>query len=65
MSHNFQGYDQHEFECDSPHCEETFSGEGTFKEVWDEAKRDGWKAKKDDDDVWCHYCPACAEIEGI
>lgn len=45
-------------ECDS--CDEVFDGaEGAeFTAVWPEAKRDGWRSRKIDDQ-WVHGCPKC------
>lgn len=44
-------------ECDS--CTEVFDGESDdFKEVWDAAKRDGWRTRKIADE-WLHGCPKC------
>jgi len=44
-------------ECDS--CPEVFDGDSAdFKEVWDAAKRDGWRTRKIAD-TWLHGCPKC------
>lgn len=43
-------------ECDS--CDEVFEGDerAEFAAVWAEAKRDGWKSRKINQD-WVHGCP--------
>jgi hypothetical protein len=45
-------------ECDS--CDETRASEDgeTFTDFWNNAKRDGWKAKRIGAD-WLHACPQC------
>lgn len=45
-------------ECDS--CDEVFSGEAgdEFIDVWNAAKRDGWRTRKIADE-WLHGCPKC------
>lgn len=44
-------------ECDC--CDRTFQGaSGEWNEVWPEAKREGWKARKIGHD-WIHACPDC------
>jgi hypothetical protein len=45
-------------ECDS--CEETFEGDedAEWADVWAEAKREGWRAKKIGDE-WVHGCGKC------
>jgi hypothetical protein len=43
--------------CDS--CDAVFEGASDeWNEVWPEAKREGWKAKKVGG-VWVHGCPDC------
>ncbi|MDD4891978.1 MAG: hypothetical protein PHU85_18820 [Phycisphaerae bacterium] len=33
---------------------------GEFRQAWDRAKADGWRARKDaDSDAWVHSCPDC------
>jgi frataxin-like iron-binding protein CyaY len=45
-------------ECDS--CSEVFDGESTnFTEVWNAAKRDGWRTRKIAGE-WIHSCGKCA-----
>lgn len=34
-----------------------------FKELWERAKKIGWRAKKEDDDEWVHSCPECVDDE--
>jgi hypothetical protein len=45
-------------ECDS--CDEVFEGDedDEFAQVWNQAKRDGWRTKKIGSD-WVHGCPKC------
>lgn len=47
-----------QFECDE--CGDAFENEGSFGEVWAEAKEEGWIARKDGD-YWRHICPSCQE----
>lgn len=48
------------FECDA--CDATFDGKsGDWDEVWNDAKAEGWKAKKLGR-TWHHACPDC-ELE--
>lgn len=48
-----------EFECDD--CGEALETEtDLFQEAVDCLKDNEWRFEKFDD-VWCHYCPACAE----
>jgi len=44
------------FECDHDGCLETFEAEGTFKEVWEEARAAGWRSFRKND-RWQHKCP--------
>lgn len=45
------------FECDT--CGETLeSGTSDFNSAWNQAKRDGWRAKKVGTE-WVHECPNC------
>jgi hypothetical protein len=45
------------FHCDS--CSECFESEtDDFKTAWENAKRDGWRAKKVGTE-WVHECPNC------
>lgn len=45
------------FECDS--CNETLeSATSDFSSAWNQAKRDGWRAKKTGEE-WTHECPTC------
>jgi hypothetical protein len=44
------------FECDN--CGEEYAAAGEWKDVWESAKEDGWRAFKDGDD-WQHKCPGC------
>ena len=54
-----------EFSCDS--CGEVWSpprmGRGSasrdFLESWEDAKKDGWRAKKSPKGEWLHYCEDC------
>ncbi len=53
-------YEGHTFECDAKGCMEAYSGIGTFQDVWEEAKRHGWRCvpKKIGFKVaeWKHLC---------
>lgn len=46
-----------EFLCDVASCKASFDGEGTFQEVWSDAKDNGWRSFKNDADEWEHRCP--------
>lgn len=46
----------HTFECDAMGCKADYSGDGTFGEVWAEAKSNGWRCYKEVGG-WVHYCP--------
>jgi len=47
------------FECDT--CGETYeSATSDFSAAWNQAKRDGWRAKKIGSE-WVHTCPVCGE----
>lgn len=50
----------HRWECDSPSCNRAYSGEGTFSEVWKEAREHGWRCIQIRD-RWVHYCPDHSE----
>lgn len=55
MIHRQKGTIQ--LECDS--CGEICDRTGQeFLDIWNEAKADGWKARKIGD-VWVHTCPDC------
>lgn len=62
MSHD-KGDETHTFMCDGPKCNEFYEGfhEQDFKETLEEAKREGWVARRGRDGDWEHYCPACKE----
>ena len=50
-------YNKIVIECDS--CNETFDGDSDeFKEVWEAAKRHGWRTRKIANQ-WLHGCPKC------
>lgn len=54
-------HDAISFECDE--CGDTFEpslavSNENFHEVWNEAKDEGWQARKDGGD-WTHQCPEC------
>lgn len=46
--------------CDSDRCPEEFVGPRgeQFKDVWDQAKQDGWRTRKIAGE-WLHGCPKC------
>ena len=52
-----QDGESHTFECDHPECTATHEGGGTFSEVWEDAKVNGWRCFKNDKDEWAHVCP--------
>ena len=56
MSHDTRGQ-LVTFYCDR--CDEEFSCAGSFKDVWEEAKGEGWRTFKNDEDEWEHRCPEC------
>ncbi len=57
------------FECDT--CGEVLeSATSDFNSAWNQAKRDGWRAKKlapiglRGEPEWVHECPKCGEKNG-
>lgn len=46
----------YEFLCDAKGCTENFNSVGVFSEVWEDAKREGWRAFSVDV-KWYHVCP--------
>jgi hypothetical protein len=44
-------------------CEIIREDEGLFKEVWAAAKKEGWKASKDESGEWFRKCPECAKMK--
>lgn len=52
-----QDKDKHiNFECDG--CDEIYESGMPFAYAWAEAKKNGWKAEKVDEQ-WLHLCPRC------
>lgn len=53
------------FECDK--CGEVYeAAESDFHVAWDEAKREGWRAfKNEESDEWCHSCPDCVNTRNL
>ena len=54
------------FYCDD--CGEDYEDQGdtwsgAFKQVWDDAKSEGWRCSNESGE-WMHYCPACANDVG-
>lgn len=52
----------HLFGCDAPKCDDTYEAEGSFSEVWEAAKKIGWRAQAraiagSERSEWLHYCP--------
>lgn len=50
----------HEFMCDAKGCTENFSAVGIFTEVWEDAKREGWRTfpvETEKGKTWYHVCP--------
>ncbi len=45
------------FSCDE--CGDTYEAAGSWKDVWEAARQDGWRAFKSDDEEWQHACPSC------
>lgn len=46
------------YECDNDGCNEQSTFYGSFSEAVVEAKQEGWRAYKVDED-WHHECPLC------
>lgn len=47
------------WECDN--CgDAAYSGTLEFADAWQQLKDQGWRAVKDEDDEWTHFCPDCA-----
>ena len=67
MSHSlsdFNSQEIHGFSCNHAGCDEEFKERGSFQEVWDEARRDGWRACKVDGE-WRHFCPSHASSQNL
>jgi hypothetical protein len=47
-------------QCDDGGCRNFFEGGGSFSDVWNEAKSEGWRAKQIAGE-WFHYCDACSK----
>lgn len=47
------------YECDNDGCFEKSEFYGAFVECVQEAKQEGWKAHRHEDE-WYHECPLCA-----
>ena len=58
MSHERNGQ-LHTFSCDSCGENEIEISSHDFNEAWEEAKSEGWRCFKNDDDEWEHRCPEC------
>lgn len=46
------------YECDEEGCHESSEFYGSWSECVQEAKEEGWKAYKFEED-WFHTCPSC------
>lgn len=46
-------------QCDNKDCWEESVFIGSFRECIIEAKEEGWRIYKNEDDEWCHICPFC------
>jgi hypothetical protein len=46
------------FSCDGCSMSYEADDSGEFSEVWPEARKDGWRAVKENG-KWVHYCPVC------
>lgn len=52
------------FNCDGAGCNKNYDGDGSFVEVWNEAKADGWVSAPMYPEGWEHYCPTCKKELG-
>lgn len=43
------------FSCNHPGCGATFEGVGTYKAVWERARKEGWRTLKIGR-AWLHWC---------
>lgn len=50
--------------CDDCGHEEYGGVETDFRAFWDGKKREGWKARKNDDGEWEHRCYTCSRYRG-
>jgi len=48
-----------EITCDGFGCHEYIEEEGSFPDVWNTAKGDGWTSKQTSGE-WFHFCPNCS-----
>lgn len=55
--------ESHVFMCDDMGCGEEAEYPGEWEDAWSAAKRDGWRAFKDQLGEWCHTCPNCVQGE--
>jgi len=46
-------------ECDGYDCDKDLEMDGDFVECIQEAKDNGWRLFKTEDEEWEHYCPRC------
>jgi len=49
-----------EITCDGSRCTDFVTGRGSFAEVWNEAKSEGWTARSNSG-IWFHYCASCSK----
>lgn len=61
-------HEGHSFECDGKGCRAFAQGEGTFHDVWEETKKQGWVCRPKRIGtkiaVWEHFCPTCKDKKG-
>jgi len=57
--------EHHEWYCDWPGCDQSHSGDGEFTDLWDDAKKAGWRCYKNKLDDWKHFCQKHAKERNI
>lgn len=62
MSNDYDNV-SHEMHMECDGCAEDSKFIGTFKECVFEAKEEGWRIFKYEDDTWGHLCPLCVHGE--
>lgn len=51
----------YEIFCDKCENSQEYESDTGFREVYDQAKADGWRAFRELDDSWAHSCPDCVQ----
>lgn len=53
-----ESFESGEVYCDAEEpCHNSFIGDGSFRDVIEDAKIEGWRVTKNQYGEWVHYCP--------